>query len=166
MSNVYVERVRDNVVVCREVNNKPECYWFKYGDNAHLAMVLGAMNIFDCGTVREIAKKAGINNVEDFVSKYCGSKSHLELYGVKPSSEEDRGKVHAKVLLTVRKDGDVMIVCAGEHNCVRIKSCEPNHLARAIKLLNIHDVMYMLNTINCMESYGEVMRILGGEGYV
>jgi len=30
--SVFVERVRDNVIVCREVNNKPECYWFKYGD--------------------------------------------------------------------------------------------------------------------------------------
>ena len=165
MSEVHVERVGDNVVVCRERDGKPECYWFKYGDVTHLTMVLGAMNIFNCGTVREIAKKVGINNVEDFVNKYCDSKPHLELYGVKPSSE-DRDKVHVKVLLTVRKDGDVMIVCAGEHNCVRIKSCEPQHLARAIKLLNIHDVMYMLNTINCMESYGEVMRILSGEGYV
>jgi len=163
--SVFVERVRDNVVVCREVNNKPECYWFRYGDATHLAMVLGAMNIFNCNTVREIAKMAGINNVEDFVAKYCDSKPTPELYGVKPS-EEDSGKVYAKVLLTVRRDGDVMIVCAGEHNCVRIKSCEPQHLARAIKLLNIHDVMYMLNTINCMESYSEVMRILGGEGYV
>ena len=70
------------------------------------------------------------------------------------------------MLLTVRRDGDVMIVCAGVHNCVKVKSCEPSHLAKAIKLLNIHDVMYMLNTINCMESYGEVMRILSGEGYV
>jgi len=164
MSNVYVERVRDNVIVCREVNNKPECFWFKYGDSVHLAMVLGAMNVTNCDVVREIAQKSGVD-VEDFVAKFCGSKPTPELYGVKPS-EEDRDKVHVKVLLTVRKDGDVMIVCAGEHNCVRIKSCEPNHLARAIKLLNIHDVMYMLNTINCMESYGEVMRILSGEGYV
>ena len=165
MSNIYVERVRDNVVVCREKDHKPECFWFKYGDVTHLAMVLGAMNIFNCGIVREIAKKAGINNVEDFVSKYCDSKPHPELYGVKPS-EEDRDKVHAKVLLTARKDGDVMIVCAGEHNCVRIKSCEPQHLARAIKLLGIHDILSMLSLINCTDSYGEVMKILGGEGYV
>ena len=162
--SVFVERVGDDVVVCRERDHKPECYWFKYGNTEQLAMVLGAMNIFDCSTVREIAQKSGVN-VEDFVAKYCDSKPHPELYGVKPS-EEDRDKVRAKVLLTVRRDGNAMIVCAGEHNCVRIKSCEPNHLARAIKLLNIHDVMYMLNTINCMESYGEVMRILGGEGYV
>jgi hypothetical protein len=162
--SVFVERVRDNVVVCREKDHKPECYWFRYGDAVHLAMVLGAMNIFDCDVIRKIAKKAGISNVEDFVAKYCDSKPHPELYGVKPSSEEER--IRAKVLLTVRRDGDAMIVCAGEYNCVRIKSCEPQHLARAIKLLNIHDIMYMLNTINCMESYGEVMRILGGEGYV
>jgi len=162
--SVFVERVRDNVVVCREMDHKPECYWFKYGDAVHLAMVLGAMNLTNCEVIREIAQKAGVN-VEDFVAKYCDSKPHPELYGVKPS-EEDRDKVHAKVLLTVRRDGNVMIVCAGEHNCVRIKSCEPNHLARAIKLLNVHDIMYMLNTINCMESYGEVMKILGGEGYV
>ena len=164
MSDVHVERVGDNVVVCREVDHKPECYWFRYGNTEQLAMVLGAMNIFDCGTVREIAQKAGVN-VEDFVSKYCDSKPHPELYGVKPSSEEER--IRAKVLLTVRKSEDgAMIVCAGEHNCVRVRSCDPQHLARAIKLLNIHDVMYMLNTINCMESYGEVMRILSGEGYV
>jgi len=162
--SVFIERFGDNVVVCREKDGKPECFWFRYGDAVHLAMVLGAMNIFNCSTVREIAQKAGISNVEDFVSKYCDSKPHPELYGVKPSNEEER--IHAKVLLTVKKDGDTMIVCAGEYNCVRIKSCEPNHLARAIKLLNIRDVMYMLNTINCMESYGEVMRILGGEGYV
>jgi len=162
---VFVERVRDNVVVCREVNNKPECFWFRYGDAVHLAMVIGAMNISNCDIIREIARKSGVD-VEDFVSKICSSKPTPELYGVKPSSEEDRDKVHAKVLLTVRKDGDVMIVCAGEHNCVRIKSCEPNHLARAIKLLNVHDIMHVLSIINCMESYGEVMRILSGEGYV
>ncbi|MCG2892901.1 MAG: hypothetical protein L7H00_05135 [Vulcanisaeta sp.] len=161
--SAFVERVRDNVIVCREKDGKPECFWFKYGNTEQLAMVLGAMNIFDCNTVREIAQKAGVN-VEDFVAKYCDSKPHPELYGVKPSSEEER--IRAKVLLTVRRDGDAMIVCAGEYNCVRIKSCEPQHLARAIKLLNIHDIMYMLNTINCMESYGEVMRILAGEGYV
>jgi hypothetical protein len=161
---VFVKRVRDNVVVCRKGDGKPECFWFRYGDATHLAMVLGAMDIFDCNTVREIAQKAGVN-AEDFVAKYCGSRPTPELYGVKPS-EEDRDKVHAKVLLTVRRDGDVMIVCAGEHNCVRIKSCEPNHLARAIKLLNVHDIMHVLSIVNCAESYGEVMRILGGEGYV
>jgi len=164
--SVFVERVRDNVVVCREKDGKPECYWFKYGDTVHLAMVLGAMNIFDCDVIREIAKKVGVN-VEDFVAKYCDSKPHPELYGVKPSSEEDRDKVRAKVLLTVRRSEDgAMIVCAGEYNCVRIKSCDPQHLARAIKLLNIHDVMHVLSIVNCMESYGEVMRILSGEGYV
>jgi hypothetical protein len=166
MSDVHVERVGDNVVVCREVDHKPECYWFKYGDVVQLAMALGAMNIFNCDEVRKIASRVGVD-VEDFVAKYCDSKPHPELYGVKPSNEEDRDKVHAKVLLTVRRSEDgAMIVCAGEYNCVRIKSCDPQHLARAIKLLNIHDVMYMLNTINCMESYGEVMRILSGEGYV
>jgi len=165
MSNIYVERIRDNVVVCRERDHKVECFWLKYGDVVQLAMALGAMNIFNCDEVRKIAQKAGISNVEDFVSKYCDSKPHPELYGVKPSSEEER--IRAKVLLTVRKSEDgAMIVCAGEHNCVRVRSCDPQHLARAIKLLNIHDVMYMLNTINCMESYGEVMRILSGEGYV
>jgi len=165
--NVFIERFGNNVVVCRERSGKPECFWFRYGDATHLAMVLGAMDIFDCGTVREIAQKAGISNVEDFVAKYCDSKPHPELYGVKPSSEEDRDKVRAKVLLTVRKSEDgAMIVCAGEYNCVRIKSCDPNHLARAIKLLNIHDVMHVLSIVNCIESYGEVMRILSGEGYV
>jgi len=162
--SAFAERVRDNVVVCREKDGKPECFWFKYGNTEQLAMVLGAMNISNCDVVREIAQKAGVN-VEDFVAKYCGSKPTPELYGVKPS-EEDRDKVHAKVLLTVRKDGNVMIVCAGEHNCVRIKSCDPQHLARAVKLLNVHDIMHVLSIINCMESYGEVMRILGGEGYV
>jgi len=88
MSDIYVERVRDNVVVCREVNNKPECYWFKYGNMEQLAMVLGAMNIFNCDTVREIAKKAGINNVEDFVNKYCDSKPHPELYGIRVRDNE------------------------------------------------------------------------------
>jgi len=82
MSNIYVERVRGNVIVCREVNNKPECFWFKYGDSVHLAMVLGAMNIHDCNVVREIARKSGVN-VEDFVAKYCDSKPHLELYGLR-----------------------------------------------------------------------------------
>ena len=79
--SVFVERVRDNVVVCRERDHKPECYWFRYGD-AHLAMVLGAMDIFDCNTVREIAQKAGVN-AEDFVAKYCDSKPHPELYGMR-----------------------------------------------------------------------------------
>ena len=86
--SVFVERVRDNVVVCREVNNKPECYWFRYGDATHLAMVLGAMNIFNCNTVREIAKMAGINNVEDFVAKICSSKPTPELYGIKVRGNE------------------------------------------------------------------------------
>jgi len=161
--SVFVERVRDNVVVCREMDHKPECYWFKYGNTEQLAMVLGAMNVMNCDVVKEIAQKAGVN-AEDFVAKYCDSKPHPELYGVKPSSEEER--IRAKVLLTVKKDGDAIIVCAGEYNCVRIKSCEPQHLARAIKLLNIHDVMHVLSIVNCMESYGEVMRILSGEGYV
>jgi len=164
MSNVYVERVRDNVIVCREVNNKPECFWFKYSDSAHLAMVLGAMNIHNCNTVKEIAQKAGVN-VEDFVSKYCSSKPTPELYGVKPSEDGDRAPV--KVLLTVRKGNDgVMTVCAGEHNCVKVKSCDPQHLARVIKLLGIHDVLSMLSLVNCMDSYTEVMKILSGEGYV
>jgi len=161
--SVFVDRFGDNVVVCREMDHKPECYWFRYGDTTHLAMVLGAMNVMNCDVVREIAQKAGVN-VEDFVAKYCDSKPHPELYGVKLSGED---RVHAKVLLTVRRSEDgAMIVCAGEYNCVRIKSCDPQYLARAVKLLNIRDVMYMLNTINCMESYGEVMRILSGEGYV
>ena len=81
--SVFVERVRDNVVVCREKDGKPECFWFKYGNTEQLAMVLGAMNIFNCDTVREIAKKTGINNVEDFVSKYCDSKPHPELYDMR-----------------------------------------------------------------------------------
>jgi len=79
--SVFIERVRDNVVVCRERDHKPECYWFKYGDAVHLAMVLGAMNLNNCDTVREIAQKAGV--VEDFVAKYCDSKPHPELYGMR-----------------------------------------------------------------------------------
>jgi hypothetical protein len=164
--SVIVERVGDNVVVCRERDKRPGCYWLRYGDAVHLAMVLGAMNIFNCDTVREIAQKSGVD-VEDFVAKYCDSKPHPELYGVKPSSEEDRDKVHVKVLLTVRRDEDgAMIVCAGEYNCVRIKSCDPQHLARAIKLLNTRDVQYVLIAVKCTNTYSEVMRILGGEGYV
>jgi len=85
MSNIYVERIRDsagdNVIVCREKDHKPKCYWFKYGNTEQLAMVLGAMDIFDCNTVREIAQKAGV--VEDFVAKYCDSKPHPELYGMR-----------------------------------------------------------------------------------
>jgi len=80
--SVFVERVRDNVVVCREMDHKPECYWFRYGDAVHLAMVLGAMNLTNCEIIREIAQKAGVN-VEDFVSKYCDSKPHPELYGMR-----------------------------------------------------------------------------------
>jgi hypothetical protein len=45
-------------------------------------MVLGAMNLNNCDTVREIAQKAGVN-VEDFVAKYCDSKPHPELYGMR-----------------------------------------------------------------------------------
>jgi hypothetical protein len=68
--------------------------------------------------------------------------------------------------LTVRKDGDTVVVCIGKYNCVRVKSCDPQHLARAIKLLNIHDVAYVLGAIKCTNTYSEVMRILEGEGYV
>ena len=164
MSNIYVERVRDNVVVCREKDHKLECYWFRYGDAVYLAMVLGAMNVTNCDVVREIARKSGVN-VEDFMAKFCSSKPTPELYGVKPSSE-DGGRAPV-VLLTVRKSNDgVMIVCAGEYNCVKVKSCEPQHLARVVKLLGIRDVLYLLSTINCMDSYAEVMKILQGEGYV
>jgi hypothetical protein len=67
--------------------------------------------------------------------------------------------------LTVRKDGDTVVVCIGKYNCVRVKSCEPQHLARAIRLLNTCDVLYVLNAIKCTNSYSEVMRILEGEGY-
>jgi hypothetical protein len=67
--------------------------------------------------------------------------------------------------LTVRKDGDTVVICIGKYNCVRVKSCEPQHLARAIRLLNIRDVLYVLNAIKCTNSYSEVMRILEGEGY-
>jgi 2-hydroxychromene-2-carboxylate isomerase len=84
--SVFAERVRDsagdNVIVCRERDGKPECFWFKYGDAVHLAMVLGAMNIFNCDVVREIAQKAGVD-AEDFVAKYCDSKPHPELYGMR-----------------------------------------------------------------------------------
>ena len=82
MSGVHIERVGNNVVICRERDRRPECYWFKYGDAVHLAMVLGAMNISDCNVVREIAEKAGVN-AEDFVAKYCDSKPHPELYGMR-----------------------------------------------------------------------------------
>ncbi len=89
--SVFIERVRDsagdNVIVCREKDHKPECYWFKYGDAVHLAMVLSAMNIFNCDTVREIAQKAGVD-VEDFVVKFCSSKPTPELYGIKVSDNE------------------------------------------------------------------------------
>ena len=85
--SVFIERVRDNVVVCREVNNKPECYWFRYGDATHLAMVIGAMNISNCEIIREIARKAGVD-VEDFVSKICSSKPTPELYGIKVRDNE------------------------------------------------------------------------------
>ena len=89
--SVFVERVRDsagdNVIVCREKDHKPECYWFKYGDAVHLAIVLGAMNISNCDVIREIAQKAGID-VEDFVAKFCSSKPTPELYGIKVSDDE------------------------------------------------------------------------------
>jgi hypothetical protein len=68
--------------------------------------------------------------------------------------------------LTVRKDGDTVVVCIGKYNCVRVKSCDPQHLARAIKLLNTRDVQYVLIAVKCTNTYSEVMRILEGEGYV
>jgi len=85
--SIFVERVRDNVIVCKEKNDKSECYWFRYGDSVHLAMVLGAMNIHDCNVVREIARKAGVD-VEEFVAKFCSSKPTPELYGIKVRDNE------------------------------------------------------------------------------
>jgi len=89
--SVFVERVRDsagdNVIVCRERDGKPECFWFRYGDAVHLAIVLGAMNLTNCEIIREIAQKAGVD-VEDFVAKICGSKPTPELYGIKVSDDE------------------------------------------------------------------------------
>jgi len=165
MSGVHVERVGDNVVICESKDGKTKCYWLRYGDVTHLAMVLGDMGISDCSIIKEIAEKTGVN-ADDFTAKYCDSKPHPELYGVKPSDNKDE-TITYKVLLTVRKNEDgTMVVCAGEHNCVRIKSCDPQHLARAIKLLNIRDVASMLGMVNCTGSYSEVMRILRGEGYV
>jgi len=84
--SVFVERVRDsagdNVIVCRERDGKPECFWFKYGDAVHLAMVIGAMNISNCEIIREIAQKSGVD-VEDFMAKICSSKPTPELYGLR-----------------------------------------------------------------------------------
>jgi hypothetical protein len=85
--SVFVERVRDNVIVCREKDGKPECFWFKYGDAVHLAMVIGAMNVSNCDTIREIAQKSGVD-VEDFVAKICSSKPTPELYGIKVRDDE------------------------------------------------------------------------------
>ena len=71
-----------------------------------------------------------------------------------------------EVSIVARKDGDGFVICAGEYNCVRIRSCESSHLVRAIRLLNVHNVLYVLSAIKCVELYREVVELLGGEGYV
>ena len=36
----------------------------------------------------------------------------------------------------------------------------------SFSLLNVHNVLYVLSAVKCVESYREVMELLGGEGYV
>jgi hypothetical protein len=83
----------------------------------------------------------------------------------KDGGQGEHGPIE-EVSIIARKDGDGFIICAGEHNCVRIRSCELSHLARAIRLLNVHNVLYVLSAVKCVELYREVVELLGGEGYV
>jgi len=123
--------------------------------------------VLNCNDVKRIVKTAVVN-IEEFLNKYCGSKPAPELFLERDPKDGEQGEhgTIEEVSIIARKDGDGFIVCAEEHNCVRIRPCESSHLARAIRLLNVHNVLYVLSAVKCVESYSEVMELLGGEGYV
>ncbi len=154
MSNIIVETVGNNVVICKEnERHKRECYWVKRGDVKELAMTLGTLNIFNCDLVEEIAGKAGID-AWGFSELYCDPKPHPELYGMKnkcPCGPKP---------LTVKRMGNTRIVCAGE-DCVEITTCDPVQLALAIKALGVRDVVYVLNAVGCRGAINDVRSILG-----
>ena len=155
MSDVIVETVGNNVVICREDEwHRRKCYWVKHGDVKDLTMALSALNILDCDLVEEIASKAGIY-AWGFSDLYCDPKLHPELYGMKNKCP------CCKKQLTVKKVGNTKIVCAGEDNCVEITTCDPTQLALAIKKLGTADIVFVLNAVGCRGAINDVMSILG-----
>jgi hypothetical protein len=56
----------------------------------------------------------------------------------------------------------------GNERCVKVKPCNPKLIARAIKALGVRDVKLLLASMNCLESYDDVVRelrrLLRGEG--
>jgi len=118
--------------------------------SASWRLALSALNVLNCNDVKRIVKTA-VMNIEEFLNKYCGSKPAPELFLERDPKDGEQGEhgTIEEVSIVARKDGDGFIVCAEEHNCVRIRSCESSHLARAIRLL----VIYLLSRPVCLELF-------------
>ena len=57
-------------------------------------------------------------------------------------------------------DGRHVTICVDNEKCVRVRPCNPREIARAIKALGVRDVKSLLASMNCLESYDDVMREL------
>jgi len=58
------------------------------------------------------------------------------------------------------RDGSYVTICVDNEECVKVKPCNPKQIARAIKSLKIRDVKSLLSSMNCLESYDDVVRVL------